>query len=256
MMSSEDRTRFFTADDRERIWTQLVEMAESDPQITGAAAVGSSASGRDRWSDLDLTLALTEGSSIQAVMERWTERLLGDYGAAFLFDLAAGETIYRVFLFPGSLQVDISFSPARAFGSRGPRFQALFGEPIQHPEAPKPEAGFLVGYGAHHCLRAHVYLERGKVWQALHWINELRELGMTLACKRYRLDEAYGRGFDQLPEHVLAGFALALPESVELSNLRMALRTAGWALMEEAALAGALDPRVAAGLRPILATGE
>jgi hypothetical protein len=38
--------------------------------------------------------------------------------------------------------------------------------------------------------------------------------------------------------------------------LRVALRTAGWALMEEAALAGALDPRVAAGLRPILATGE
>lgn len=252
-MTNKTAPQFFSPDERERIWTDLVAAAEADPEIVGAAAVGSSASGRDRWSDLDLTLAVADGVPVQEVMLRWTDRLAEEENALFLFDLAAGETLYRVFLFPGALQVDISFSPQHAFGARGPRFELLFGEPIQYPEATNPDTGFLVGYGAHHLIRAHVCLERGKVWQALHWINELRELSMTLACRRHGLDEAYGRGFDQLPAPVLASFALSVPDSTDVADLRHALRTAGWSFLEEAALAGAMTAQLSAGLRPILA---
>jgi hypothetical protein len=169
--------------------------------------------------------------------------------------MAAGETLYRVFLFPGALQVDISFSPAHAFGSRGPRFKTIFGEAMQHPAPPAPDSGFMVGFGVHHCLRAHVCLERGKLWQALHWINELRELSMTMSCRRLGLDEAYGRGFDQLPETALAGFAMSVPAAIDRAALQKALRAAGWSLLEEATRAGMMHPRLAAGLKPILTAG-
>jgi len=255
MSTTQRTTGIFTPDERERIWADLVAAAEADPEIVGAAAVGSSATGRDRWSDLDLTLGVAEGVSVAAVMDRWTDRLENEEQAVFLFDLAAGETLYRVFLFPGALQVDISFSPVHAFGSRGPRFRTIFGDPVQHPEPQPPDTGFLVGLGVHHCIRAHVCLERGKLWQAMHWINELRELGMTLACRRLGLDEAYGRGFDQLPETVLAGFATSVPVAIDQAALGKSLRAAGWCLLEEASRVGAMHPRIVAGLKPILTAG-
>ena len=58
-------------------------------------------------------------------MQVWTQRLKEDADAVVLFDLASGPAIYRVFLFPDALQVDLSFAPAAecalfwmAFGTR------------------------------------------------------------------------------------------------------------------------------------------
>jgi hypothetical protein len=45
----------FTGEQREAVRQHLLELAETDARITGAAVTGSAADGReDRWSDIDL----------------------------------------------------------------------------------------------------------------------------------------------------------------------------------------------------------
>ncbi|MEZ4623307.1 MAG: hypothetical protein R2843_00540 [Thermomicrobiales bacterium] len=106
---------------RNLVRDRLIEHAKADPDVTGAALVGSTASGGgDRWSDLDLTFGVAPDRGVDAVLSAWTSWVVAEFGAAVLFDLPIPGTIYRVFLLPGALQVDLSFSEQGVFGKRGP----------------------------------------------------------------------------------------------------------------------------------------
>ena len=54
----------FSIEDRNRIRGLLVEKARADPIIVSAALVGSTVTGGDRWSDLDLTFGVARGVPI------------------------------------------------------------------------------------------------------------------------------------------------------------------------------------------------
>ncbi len=223
----------FTVEQREALKQQLLERAGSDGRIVAAAEIGATAGQGDRWSDIDLTFGVAGGAQVSAVLQDWTAWLASELQVLVLFDLPVGATIYRVFLFPGALQVDLSFSPAVEFGARGPRFRLLFGEAIEHPAPSPPSEDHLFGMGIHHAVRAHICILRGRLWQAEYWIHELRDLGLTIACRHRRLETSYGRGFDALPPDVLDRFAAALPASVEPESLRSALSAALKGLLQE-----------------------
>src|SRR5712691_506377 len=113
-MSSHDAGRFeghlFTVEERNSVYERLLAMARADSRITAGAVIGSLAKGAgDRWSDLDVTFGLAAGADSQAVLADWTADLAREFGAAHLFDLPRLTSIYRVFLLPNNLQVDLSF---------------------------------------------------------------------------------------------------------------------------------------------------
>ena len=120
----------------------------------------------DRWSDLDLTFAVADEYSMLDVLEEWTRTIKEEFDAAHLFDLPSGPSIYRVFLLPGCLQFDLSFTPASKFGAVGPKFRLLFGSAVEKQHTPEPSAQELFGYAVHHALRARFCIERGRFWQA------------------------------------------------------------------------------------------
>ena len=162
-----DDINLFSVNDRDHIRDYALELAESNKRIVAGAVVGSMAlSEGDRWSDLDLTFAVAEESSIFEVLEDWTRNLVKEFDAAHLFDLPSGASIYRVFLLPGCLQFDRSFAPASKFGATGPKFKLLFGNAVEKPFPPSPSAPELFGYAVHHALRARFCIERGRYWQA------------------------------------------------------------------------------------------
>ncbi len=97
-----------------------------------------------------------------AVLADWTQSLRDEFDAVQLFDLPSGATIYRVFLLPGCLQFDLSFTPASEFGPGGPKFRLLFGSAVEKPHAEPPLAQELFGYAVHHALRARFSIERGR----------------------------------------------------------------------------------------------
>ena len=172
-------------------------------------------------------------ASISAVLADWSDRIASEFDGVALFDLPSGGAIYRVFLFPGCLQVDLSFAPSTDFGATGPEFRRLFGTSVDKPVIPAPTASHLFGYGVHHAVRARVCLERGRWWQAEYWTSALRDYALTLACVRLNLAPHYGKGFDDLPEDLRRIAAAALPRSVERRDVLSALREAAGLLLAE-----------------------
>jgi hypothetical protein len=228
----------FTVDDRNRVRDRVLALAASDPRVVAGAVVGSLALHEgDRWSDLDLTFAVANDASVADVLNDWTQTIIDEYDAVMLFDLPAGPSIYRVFMLPGCLQFDLSFTPAAAFGATSPKFRLLFGEAVTKPYMPAPSPHELFGYAVHHALRARFCIERGRVWQAEYWLSGVRDYALHLACLRRDLPARNGRGFDDLPADALAAFAGALARSLDPAELLRALEVAITGLLREAAQA-------------------
>jgi hypothetical protein len=238
----------FSVEDRDRV----LEMAATDPRVVAAAVVGGLADGGgDHWSDLDLTFAVADAVPVNAVLGDWTRELLAEFDAAHLFDLRAGASIYRVFLLPGCLQVDLSFTPVSAFGARGPKFRLLFGDAVDLPQAPPSSPNELFGLGVHHAVRARFCIERSRCWQAEYWVSGVRDQALALACHRRGRVVAHGRGIDDLPPNVLAPFEDALVRSPQPEELRRALAAAVSGLLRESAEAADLAAAVRDQLREL-----
>jgi hypothetical protein len=225
----------FSVEERTRVRERLLRMAQADDRIVAAAEIGALArDGGDRWSDLDLTFGVADGARVEAVLADWTANVEREFDAAHLFDLPFQTSIYRVFLLPGNLQVDLSFTPQSDFGALGPKFTLLFGDAVERDAPRQPSAHHLFGLGVHHAVRARICIERGRPWQAEYWISALRDQALTLASRSRGLEMSYGRGFDQLPEETLAAASAALVRSPEREELLRALRAAIDLLLAEA----------------------
>ena len=215
----------FSIEERDRIRDRVLRLAATDARVVAGAVVGSLAlSDGDRWSDLDLTFAVADEFSMFDVLEDWTRIIINELEAAHLFDLPSGPSIYRVFLLPGCLQFDLSFTPASNFGAAGPKFRLLFGAAVERPYTEPPSARDLFGYAVHHALRARFCIERGRFWQAEYWISSARDYALGLACRSRGLASGYGRGFDDLPIAVQSAFTDSLVTSLERDELLRALR--------------------------------
>jgi hypothetical protein len=243
----------FTVADRDRVMSRVLDMASSDTRVVAAAVVGSQAhDGGDRWSDLDLMFAVADDLPVGEVLEDWTEIAVREFGAVHLFDLPSGPIVYRVFLLPGSLELDLSFTPASKFGPSGPKVRVLFGELHEQPDEQPTPAEELFGYAVHHTRHARVAIERGRYWLGEYWISAIRDHALHLACRRRGLDGWYGRDFDRLPAEVLSPFNDALVRSLEPAELRRALRSAVESLLGESVEAGAMAAQVQAQLHELV----
>lgn len=214
----------FTVEERNRVRDRLVEMGKTDRGLVAGALIGSTtAGGGDRWSDLDLTFGLADNATLADVLDDWTTRLQNEFHAVYLFDLPYQSTIYRVFLFPGNLQVDVSFTPKAEFGGLGPKFRLLFGSAIERTQPKPTPPQHLFGLAVHHLVRTRICIERGRLWQAEYWITEARNQALSLACLHRGLPTSYARGFDDLPTEILEPFTGALVGELTRDNLMKAL---------------------------------
>jgi hypothetical protein len=247
----------FSIADRHRLHDWVLQLAASDTRVVAGAVVGSLAfEGGDRWSDLDLTFAVADDVPLAQVLKDWAHQIVAEFDAVHLFDLPSGQSIYRVFLLPGCLQFDLSFTPASAFGANSPKFRLLFGQAVDKPYLPPPSAHELFGYAVHHALRARFCIERGRFWQAQYWIDGLRESALSLACRRRGLPARYGRGFDDLPAEVHDAFKSTLVTALEREELLRALRSAVTGLMGESEEVKSLAAKVEPQLRELIRAWE
>ena len=254
----------FTVEQRDALREHVLRLAEEDERVVAGAAVGSLAvDGGDRFSDLDLTFSIADHVPVADVLSDWTRTLIDELDAVHLADLEHGPTTYRVFLLPDALQFDLSMTPAAQFRPAGPRFRLLFGETAAgEPEAPtKPVAGNifiptpsdaheLFGWGVIYALHARACIERGRVWQAEHYVGAVRDHALSLACLREGLVAVQARGYDDLSAETLARLEDGHVGAVEPEALRAALAATVLALMREGAEArlphaDAVDQRLA-----------
>lgn len=247
----------FSIPDRNRLREHVLHLAASDARVVAGAVVGSLALGEgDRWSDLDLTFAVADDIPVFEVLEDWTRNLVREFDAVHLFDLPSDASIYRVFLLPGCLQFDLSFTPAARFGAGGPKFKLLFGSSVEKPFPQPPSAHELFGYAVHHVVRARFCIERGRYWQAEYWIGSARDLALSLACRRRGLPAFHGRGSDDLPSEVREIFVQTLITSLEREELLRALDRVIDGLLSEADEIRELARKVEPQLRELIVSRD
>ena len=184
----------FTVQQRDALRERVLRLAQADARVVAGAAVGSLAlGGGGRFSDLDLTFAIAD----HVPLTDWTRTLRDERAAVPLADLVRGPTTYRVYLLPAALQCDLSLTPAALLS---PRRTAL-------PAALRPDRGGRgcgsdasgggdarlahaggrggpLGWGVIYALHARACIERGRVWQAEHYVGAVRDHALALACLR------------------------------------------------------------------------
>jgi hypothetical protein len=239
----------FTVGERDRVQELLLARAEADDAVAGAGFTGSHATGEDdRWSDTDLVLAVR--GELSPVVNRWTRWLYDVLGALHHWDLPAGTRLIRVFLLPGWLEIDLTFTPEEEFGPRGPQWRTLFGQPRPLAPFPAPDPDTLAGLIWHHAWHAHVSIERDRGWQAEHWISTMREHVITLACVRLDYPAAHAKGAHLLPRRLATALETTLVRSLSEAELRRALAAVISVVTGELPCC---DPALAARLEPMLA---
>src|ERR1035438_8881908 len=146
-------TPMFTPEERARLRSDLLAYAASDQRISGAAITGSAAAAReDRWSDIDLAFGVGDTAELPNVLADWTAHMYHRHLALHHLDIRFGGWIYRVFLLPRTLQVDLAFVSATEFRPLGPTFRLMFGEAKEPQHFPPPAPGASSGLAG--CMRS------------------------------------------------------------------------------------------------------
>jgi hypothetical protein len=242
--------RVFTPEERAEVRERVFALAREDERVSGGAITGSGAlDAEDAWSDIDTSFGVVDGVDPLEVLEDWTRALDAELDFVHWWDLHHGGTIYRVYLLPSSLELDIAVTPASEFAQRGPRFKLVFGEAGELREQPEPNLDEAIGLGWLAALVARFAIERGKPWQALFFVSLLREQALGLACIRHGLPPEYARGTDQLTPEVTGRYEATLPRSLDLPELRRALAAGTSAFVSEV---GEAKPELAKRLALVL----
>jgi hypothetical protein len=101
--------------------------------------------------------------------------------------------------------------------------------------ATPPVAGSIFGWGVIYALHARACIERGRVWQAEHYVGAVRDHALSLACLLRGLSAVQALSYDDLPAESLAGFEAAHVGTVDPATLRSALAASVGALLREGA---------------------
>lgn len=241
----------FTSEERERLRSELLERAAKDPRISGAAITGSAAaSSEDRWSDIDLAFGAVDAAELPDVLSDWTAEMYRQHLALHHFDVKSGGWIYRVFLLPSTLQVDLAFVSATEFRALAPTFRLIFGKANESQHAPPPSPGDIIGYAWLYALHVRSSIARGKLWQAEYIISGVRDNALALACIRHGLPAIHDRGMDLLPSAVTEQFEGSLVRQLDIAELWRAFRVVIHGLLGETRC---VDGELAGRLEGVLA---
>ena len=224
----------YSIEERNNVQNSIIALAKNDVRITDCAIVGSeSVQKQDVWSDIDLSFGFKNGSDISKILEDWNKVMGNEFNAHVLFDLNYRESIYRVYLLPNALQVDLSFTNTDKFGAITDKFKLLFGKSNEREQKQPPDQKTVFGYGVLYALKARCSIEREKFWQARYFLEKLRENLMILKCTIEQLNPFDGRGYDELPKKFLDRISKSFQASLKSSELKQSLQLLTGLLINE-----------------------
>jgi predicted nucleotidyltransferase len=233
----------YSNNERTQVRERLVSRALADSRFSGVAVCGSAAVGReDTWSDIDLAFGVAPAAGFSTTVADWTADMYDVFGSLHHVEIATGSAVYRAFLLPGTLQVDLNFVPADDFRAHGPKFRLLSGSAREQlPPVTALAPDHYAGMGWLYAMQARSCIGRGKLWQAERMVVGIREQALALTCLRHGLPALHGAGVDQLPQSLLTAYVDCLVGAIDAAELDRAFRAVVTRLLEEV---DAVDPEL------------
>lgn len=252
----------FTPYDREVALTRVLKLGSADRRLDAAVLTGSMGSRRaDRWSDIDIAFMVAELESSEVVAADWVERFYRELPVAHHYETAFGTTLVRGFLMDNGLEVDLAFTPSADFTVWAPvrvifdrTGHATRAAEFPEPWSPTPNWAGEAGFAWHDVLHGCLAIVRGRPWQALFYLQRLRNRTLSLASERHGLEADEFKHVDDLPTHERDPLLATLVEHLDPSSLIKAMEAATRAFLDELnkgdeALAARLTPPLSAFLQ-------
>jgi len=231
----------FTPEEREKIAEQISCLLGNDGRIDGVVVVGSLADRGDRWSDIDIVVVVGDDEELPAVTADWVRNLYELLPVVHHFETAFGDTLVRGFLLENLLELDLAFDQAERFSIWGParvvfdrsgRITEVANAPAQGELHTSDRAG-EAGFACHDVLHACAAVRRGRPWQALWYMERIRNRTLKLAQERRGFYADFFDYVDDLPVEELMLVEDALVASLSPESLLGAIDVATRAFLAE-----------------------
>jgi predicted nucleotidyltransferase len=231
----------FTPAEREETAERVSRVLSDDSRVEGVVVVGSLAGQADRWSDIDLEVAVGGDEELAAVTADWVGRMYELLPVVHHFETAFGGTLVRGFLLENLLEIDLAFERAERFSIWGParvvfdrsgRIAGAANVPAQGNPQPADRAG-EAGFAWHDVLHACTAVRRGRPWQGLWYLERIRSRTLKLAQERRGFYAEFFDYVDDLPVEELRPLEATLIVSLDPESLLGAIEVATRAFLAE-----------------------
>jgi predicted nucleotidyltransferase len=231
----------FSEAERQAVLDRAVGLLSEDPRIEAVVLTGSLGRGEaDRWSDIDLDAVIAEDASPEVVTNEWEARAYREWPVAHHYATEFGSTRVRGFLLRDGLLLDLAFTPIADFEVWAPvrilldrTGRATAATEKAAPWTPTPDWRGEAGFAAHDVLHACVAANRGRPWQALYFLQRIRNRTLALASERHGWDSDDFTRVDDLPENELRPLEATLVANLEREALIDAIDLATRTFLDE-----------------------
>lgn len=231
----------FVPSDREATLVRVLELLMADGRIEAAVITGSLGTQRaDRWSDIDVASVVADAEDCERVAVDWIARIYRELPVAHHYRTAFGTTVVLGFLLQNGLEVDLAFTPSADFTVWGPVRVAFdrTGTATRAATAPEswsptPDWRGEAGFAWHDVLHACLAANRGKPWQALFFLQRVRNRTLSLASERHGSESDEFAHVDELPADERDPLLASLVSELDRGTLLEAIDAATHAFLEE-----------------------
>jgi hypothetical protein len=231
----------FKPGERDAATERIVDELANDERIEAAVITGSLGAGRaDRWSDIDLTGVVSVSASVDDVVADWMATMYAEWPVAHHYENAFGSTEVRGFLLADGMVVDLAFTPAADFSVWAPvavafdrTGTATTAAAKVEPWSPTPDWKGQAGFAWHDVLHATAAASRGRNWQALFYLQRVRNRTLILASDRRGWDADEFTRVDDLPGDELEVLHATLVSDLDTATLLRAIEVATSAFLAE-----------------------
>jgi predicted nucleotidyltransferase len=231
----------FTESTRQATLERAVALLSEDQRLEAVLLTGSLGRGQgDRWSDIDLDAVVSDGVDVEAVVADWEAAVYREWPVAHHYATEFGATRVRGFLLRDALLLDLAFTPigdlavwapVQVLVDRTGRATEIAKSPA--PLTPTPDWRGEAGFAAHDVLHACVAANRGRSWQALYFLQRIRNRTLALASERLGFDSDDLVRADDLPADELRPLEATLVPKLERDALLTATEQATRAFLDE-----------------------
>lgn len=234
--------RIYTAEERGGLVTTVADLLRGDTRVEGVILVGSLANGGDRWSDIDLLVAVADGDNVGEVADGWRARLYEALPVVHHLEVSLddGQRLLCLLL-DTMLEIDLEFTPTARLSVYEP-FRLIYDRSgaveaaLRSPPTWQPTQVDWTGAAGdfwHDVLHACIAVRRGRRWQALFYLERVRTATLRLASQRRGFYAGELNYVDDLPNELLRALRPTLVASLEPTALLAGIAAAARGFLVE-----------------------